>query len=61
MLIVATAQVYWVAAVSLYLLQPDLIMEETRLAQTASSRAEALYYSEHLDFYESVRSVRLLL
>jgi len=54
MLIWPFVEVYFVSIASLFVLLPDQVMEQTRLADIASRRAEALFYSGGIDFYESM-------
>lgn len=59
MLIWPFIETYWIAIASLFVLLPDVVMESKKLAEVASRRAEALYYSGHVEFYEvSARATR---
>jgi len=53
-------ETYWVALASLHALLPDRIFEASKLAELASRRAEALYYSGGVEFYESMNTEYLL-
>jgi glycerol-3-phosphate O-acyltransferase len=45
---------YWITVSSLFALRPNRLVQESRIIRLASRRADALYYSGNIDFFESV-------
>lgn len=53
-------ETYWVAIASLFILLPDIVMEAKKLSEVASRRAEALYYSGHIESYECLNTESIM-
>lgn len=53
-------ETYWVAVASLMILLPDVIMEDKKLSEIASRRAEAQFYSGHVEFYEALNTESIM-